>query len=137
MTRAYLRGRSWQSIAYPGQPYYIARIHTRRHQHHCEVPWSHFGRRCCNDEGDHGKVHRPGDVKIALARPIGMPRIQKCGQDCKNIRRHGQEKRIDIAVAKGLDDGGEKIRYSARSHEAEDDDHLAGTESVSKTHEIG
>lgn len=63
-------------------------------------------------------------MEVTLASAIGMPGISKGTDDSQNVWGSGEQKRLDVAVVEGLDDGGEEVCDGGGRDNAQDEQHL-------------
>lgn len=63
-------------------------------------------------------------MEISLPCAVGMPGVEEGGNDAEDVGWNSQEERVDVAVAQGPDDGGEKVGDGAGRDEAEQQNHL-------------
>jgi hypothetical protein len=57
-------------------------------------------------------------VEIMFIGPISVLGVEEGGDDGKYIRWDREKEGDDVAVAEGLDDGGEEVRYCSRGCKA-------------------
>ena len=97
----------------PSQRHPVAGVYAGDHQHHRHIARCGGGGGRGEDEGRDADAERQHDVQVALARAVSVPGVQECRDDSQDVRRGGEEERLDVAVSKGFDDGGEEVRHGA------------------------
>lgn len=65
-------------------------------------------------------------MEISFPSLVRVPRVAEGCDDAKNVGRDGQQKRNNVAVAEGFNDGGKEIGDRAGGDEAKYEHHLDG-----------